>query len=312
MTEANFFTKQSPQSRLGTNTDVSIAMAFDIGDNDDGDTGDLSSLFICEEYVEKEFTFPHPGGASSTVQRLLCSSMSSTAHDLTGQIVWPAAEYLSYFIEYVLSKNLTDAVVMELGAGCGLSGFLASRYCSKSIITDGSDVVVRLLEKNMEFLGSSNVEVSSLLWGMKIEINKIVDKNGAPPDVILGADVILWPNQIEFLLYTILWLLSFKPLESNAYIAYVVRATSTTDLLLATAERLNLSIIKLDDEMGRIFSGVEGGVAEPSNLASLQKHILNITIKKDFARDIKVPLSLVRESIDEELERNFYGNAAPC
>lgn len=152
-----------------------------MADDDDDDNDTLSSLFICEEYVERTFTFPHlPQGLTqistgtqsssdggATVQRLLCSPMSSTSHDLTGQIVWPAAIYLSYFIEYYLARKLDGKVVLELGAGCGLGGFIASRYCYRSIVTDGSDVVMRLLERNKVFLDSTNVTVSKLIWGIK-------------------------------------------------------------------------------------------------------------------------------------------------
>ena len=41
---------------------------------------DLSSLFTCEKYVEKVFQFGH------IRQSLLCSNMTSTDYDLTGQI----------------------------------------------------------------------------------------------------------------------------------------------------------------------------------------------------------------------------------
>ncbi len=77
---------------------------------DDGGDYNLDSFFICEDYVEKTWTF------DDVSQSLLCSGMSSTDHDLTGQIVWPASEILSWFV----CKNrhlFQDKVVLELGAG---------------------------------------------------------------------------------------------------------------------------------------------------------------------------------------------------
>lgn len=133
--------------------------------------------------------------------------------------------------------------------------------------------------------------------------------SGVAPDIVIGADVVLWPNQIEFLLHTMLWFLSHKPNKAKAYISYVVRAHSTTDLLFATAAKLNLSISKLDAEMSNIFGS---GIVEPPNIASLQKHILEISIDKQFAQTISLPLSRVSETSDAELENSFFRNAAPC
>ena len=80
-----------------------ISKEFNIGnekveesDDDEGDV--MANLFICEEYVARKFTF------WNCQQTLLCSNMSSTDHDLTGQIVWPASKSLSWFI----AKNGVD------------------------------------------------------------------------------------------------------------------------------------------------------------------------------------------------------------
>jgi Lysine methyltransferase len=78
-------------------------------------------MFVSEDYVVKKFTF---GDLS---QDLLCSNMSCTSHDLTGQIVWPAAILLSHFV-YTFRENLHGGAVLELGAGCGLAGFVAANY----------------------------------------------------------------------------------------------------------------------------------------------------------------------------------------
>ena len=86
--------------------------------NEDGGEEDsmFSSLFVCEEYVEKYFSF------WGVEQRLLCSNMSTTDHDLTGQIVWPASKSLSWFIakngnELFSGKNVIEVVICNLFVG---------------------------------------------------------------------------------------------------------------------------------------------------------------------------------------------------
>lgn len=71
---------------------------------DPDDDCNLYGLFICEDYVEKFWTF------ADLKQPLLCSNMSSTDHDLTGQIVWPACVLLSWFIYHNRAK-FTDKVL---------------------------------------------------------------------------------------------------------------------------------------------------------------------------------------------------------
>ena len=203
---------------------------------DDDDEGNLYNLFVCEDYVEKSWTF------GELVQPLLCSNMSSTEYDLTGQIVWPACVLLSWFI-YQNRELFRGQNVLELGAGCGLGGFVAAHYASKCIITDGNDIVCSLLDQNKVHLQTDHVQVSKLLWGLRSEIIDCVGEDLAhSPDIIIGADVILWPNQIHALLTTIRWLLARKRDKAVCYISYIVRAHTTTQRLFATAERLGLSL----------------------------------------------------------------------
>lgn len=202
----------------------------------------LGNLFVCEEYIEKSWTF---GGLT---QPLLCSNMSSTDHDLTGQIVWPACVLLSWFI-YGNRTLFKGVNVIELGAGCGLAGFVAANYCRSCCITDGNDIVMKLLKQNAEFLKTENVSVQKLLWGVKSEVEgfelvpgSTIDGKTGGIDIVIGADVILWPNQVMSLLYTVRWLLSPKQSTAACYISYIVRANSTTDLLFKTASSLGLIV----------------------------------------------------------------------
>ena len=94
----------------------------------------MGALFTCEEYILKSWKF------GDYDQHLLSSNQSSTDHDLTGQIVWPAAIMLCWFIHCHRVDIFKDAHVIELGAGAGLAGFFASKFAKSTLITDGNEV----------------------------------------------------------------------------------------------------------------------------------------------------------------------------
>ncbi len=225
----------------------------------------LYSLFVSEEYVTKTFTFKDDD------QVLLCSGMSSTDHDLTGQIVWPASVLLTWFLHHHIhqeSNPFESKDILELGAGCGLAGFYLACHgkTSNVTLTDGNDIVCRLLKKNREFLRfseeissefmaiergprSATVNVRKLLWGVHSEMRSFWEnRNHCYPDFLIGADIILWPNQIKPLLYTIRWSLfarlstSSGSIVPHAYVSYVIRANSTTELFMKTASEMGLDI----------------------------------------------------------------------
>ena len=81
-------------------------------------------------------------------------------------------------------------------------------FSNRCFITDGNEVVIRLLDKNKEWLysHSDKVTVMKLMWGIKSEIRSLQTS----PEVIIGADVILWPNFVIPLLLTVKWMLSLN------------------------------------------------------------------------------------------------------
>ena len=272
-------------------------------DDQNDESDDLYGLFICEDYQERLFQF------EELSQAVLCSGMSSTAHDLTGQIVWPACVLLSWFI-YRHKDLFSGKVVLELGAGCGLAGLVASNYSDHTYITDGNDVVLRLLHRNKAHLKRDNITISKLMWGAVGDIENLFpagDSSVVYPDVIIGADVILWPNQVFSLLYTIRSLLLLRggitaTTRSNmpsCYISYIVRATSTTELLHATAVTVGLRIDQLD---------VDSFL--PTNCRdfdSLQKQLFRITVDDAAIMDDIHNSPAFRESM-----RSMLTAALPC
>lgn len=215
-------------------------------ENQEEEEGDIfANLFICEDYVIKKFDF---GGCK---QSLLCSNMSTTDHDLTGQIVWPASKNLGWFVAKNGTEIFEGKTIIELGAGCGLAGFVASQFGSFTTITDGNEIVLKIINRNLkEVVERSServVKAAELIWGEKQKILDFLQETGSPiPDVVIGADVILWPAYTQALLQTVRWLLALKPRTSMCYISYLNRAQSTTDLLFRTASELSLKLEDLD------------------------------------------------------------------
>ena len=70
-------------------------------------------------------------------------------HDLTGQILWPAATLLANYIATHPSILRACSCAVELGAGLGLVGLLAAQSCPV-VLTDHNDVVLRVLQRNAE------------------------------------------------------------------------------------------------------------------------------------------------------------------
>ena len=100
-------------------------------------------LFLNEDYAARSFELG--GGA----QACLCLESASTDHDLTGQVVWPVSVVLARFVAS-RGAALAGKRVVELGAGTGLAGLAAARAgAARVTLTDGSDVVLRLLARSL-------------------------------------------------------------------------------------------------------------------------------------------------------------------
>ena len=179
-------------------------------------------------------------------------------------------------------RNITDTTekfnIIELGAGCGLAGFVTSFLTRNNVyITDGNDIVVRLLIKNQEYINNSNVFIHSLRWGLKDAVlsfyDKYLDSTSALhgyKNIIIGADVILWPNEIESLLLTIKLLLCSNK-DSICIISYITRARTTTELL-------HNEIKKQSMEIEYVASDSYIPLPQPSNLCNLEKNIYIIKL----------------------------------
>lgn len=78
--------------------------------------------------------------------KVLCSKAAVTDYDATGLIVWPASRVLAWYLKQ--SDVVRGHHVLELGAGCGLTGLAAHSFGAASVtLTDGSADVVKLLNQ---------------------------------------------------------------------------------------------------------------------------------------------------------------------
>ena len=156
---------------------------------------------------------------------LLVSEAASTDFDLTGQVLWPAAALLAGYLvagdgdgegggggkgsrkSRGRSLAARSRSACELGAGLGLSGLAAMAFSGlrRLVLTDGSDVVLRVLERNARRVTKSSgaastaeeedereVSVSALEWGDEAAaatLRRERSPGGRGFDLLLGADV---------------------------------------------------------------------------------------------------------------------------
>ncbi|CAI5738020.1 unnamed protein product [Hyaloperonospora brassicae] len=104
----------------------------------------IIKLYVNREYATQEFDF------GLALQKLRCAHAASTDHDLTGQVVWLVSAFLAWYL-VAHREELAGKTVVELGAGTGLSGLLASQLrAAHTALTDGNDIVLELLKENAE------------------------------------------------------------------------------------------------------------------------------------------------------------------
>ncbi len=195
-------------------------------------------------------------------QPLLASTASSTDHDLTGQIVWPVSIFLAWFVARH-GWRFDGQQVLELGAGAGLPGLVASRFAAGALLTDGNELVLELLQQNVtrQLEGGlvrpgARLEARRLLWGDEASLEaalapKEAGGQGWRPQVLLGADVVAWPDMVKPLLQTTkaLFLRAAEPAAAVLYLGFVNRALCTQRLLYATAAEMGMAIKRVPSDV---------------------------------------------------------------
>ncbi|KAL1323582.1 uncharacterized protein [Arachis hypogaea] len=124
--------------------------------------------------------------------------------------------------------------VIELGAGCGVSGFGMALLGCDVIVTDQKEVlpllqrnvernISRVMQKNPESFGS--IKVAELQWGDESHI-KAVDP---PFDYIIGTDVVYVEHLLEPLLQTIL---ALSGPRTTILLGHEIRSTCVHEKML--------------------------------------------------------------------------------
>ncbi|CAD8198988.1 unnamed protein product [Paramecium octaurelia] len=196
----------------------------------------LGEIFIPNDYTLTEFKY------QDIEIQIYSLNSGSTDFDLTGQIIWPASIELTKFI---IDNNqlFKDKNVLELGAGAGLCGFVAAKYAKNVIITDGNQIVQDLITKNIEHLKLKNVQGSLFQWGYE---NSKAFKD---IDIIIGADIIFWPQSIVPLYETVKY---FNEQNENIqmFVSGIKRYQQTEDEidnLLTSIKRPRVLIKQIND-----------------------------------------------------------------
>ncbi|ELR11534.1 nicotinamide n-methyltransferase [Acanthamoeba castellanii str. Neff] len=143
---------------------------------------------------------PHEGRVTSLhiarVEQLApcdAAGILDGSSDLTGLMLWPAAEALAHLIATEPDK-WRGKTVLELGAGVGLVGLVASLFCGQVLITDGEEEVISMIEENLQankdaLPEASRVRCCSLDWTEDLDAWK-AKHDCSSFDVIVGSDII--------------------------------------------------------------------------------------------------------------------------
>ena len=224
----------------------------------------VSDFFVSRDYATASLRF---GAGDECEQRFDCLQAASTDFDLTGQILWPAARLLSHFIVARLRERLAGEDVLELGAGCGLAGLVASKFGARSVtLTDNEPEVLALLERNLKHVAAGVAgRVFDLSWGDEGAHARLAEACGrAKWRVVIAADVVYWRESIEPLATSIAALLD--PL-GTCYLGYFERVSKNTQLLEAALASRGLSVRRTPADEFLWRRGAGGAHELPSNLA---------------------------------------------
>ena len=82
---------------------------------------------------------------------------------------------------------------MELGGGAGLSGLVAHLFAEKVVITDGNEIVTKLIQKNVDLHQKNGKTLIAIqfTWGTQ-EAYELLSLLNFKIDIVIGADIICW------------------------------------------------------------------------------------------------------------------------
>ncbi|CAL8471924.1 g11466 [Coccomyxa elongata] len=215
-------------------------------------------MFTNETYGERTYKV----GEHSL--RLLCSPAASTDYDLTGQIMWPAAQLLAEYLAANPSIMTGCQCALELGSGLGLPGLLCAQFCPV-ILTDHNEVVLRVLKKNADLnRGPHSVRCEHLDWsGDAGSYSSLLAQspNRQGFELLLGSDVAYSLKALPSLFKAASLLLSMQP-HSVFLLGYVSRAASIDRGIFLEAAAVGLRTREVPGTRKPVPGGLEGAVYE--------------------------------------------------
>ena len=161
----------------------------------------IGFMFDAEHHREtRKITFP------GDIEVTLKTIGDKPGHVQSGQYLWPAAQAAgNYLIEHW--NDIGSDSVLELGAGCGLAGIVASKLkgVERVVWTDYDHGSLQLLEENSQENCTCKSFVHFLEWGKSIDAE--VRSDNEYPDggfrLVVGTDLIYCKEVIEPLFHTV-------------------------------------------------------------------------------------------------------------
>ena len=104
--------------------------------------------------------------------------------------VYDAAIIMAKYLTRRACQQLQGKTVLELGAGCGLTGIYLSRLVGKGILTDVPSVVP-LIQTNIEANGCADkLQATSLFWGDQRDLDQVMQMTQNQVDYVVGGDIV--------------------------------------------------------------------------------------------------------------------------
>ena len=161
-------------------------------------------------------------------------------------IFFALAVLLSHYIASLRGKRLVEnRTVVELGAGCGLPGLVAARFAQQVLLTDGNEIVMDLLDRNTRNV--VNARSMRLEWGTAVSLPNDLDLDAV--DVVIAADVVQWPAEVEPLLQTVKALLGTSRCDRPTFALGIVnRAQNTYNQFFGLAQEMGFAWEKVPEQ----------------------------------------------------------------
>jgi predicted nicotinamide N-methyase len=241
-------------------------------------------------------TLPLSNGITLNIQHSAqeVMDMRATGASLThrgdwwpGCSIWESADILAKLLS-AEPERIRDKRVLELGAGCGLSGLAAGALGAKEVTLSDEVMFLAALNLDANFLQKPELhhrfKLSKLRWGDKEHIAA----SGPPYDVILASDVLYEGEQHDIFADTLIGL-----------------SGPGTHIYLATPE-----FIPTDNNYAtrRFYQRLRDGGLDVSDMIQEDPFAKKARIFKQERYLERGPVSIVEISMDEKSDRVRMAN----